>query len=59
MKKLDGVWILEPKVVGDERGFFIESSNQRVFNKAVGGHVEFVQDNHLRFTKGGLHYQMQ
>lgn len=55
------VLILEPKVFGDERGFFMESFNQRVFDEAVGRHVEFVQDNHSRSTKGvlrGLHYQL-
>ncbi|KTT24563.1 dTDP-4-dehydrorhamnose 3,5-epimerase [Pseudacidovorax intermedius] len=60
--KLDGVLILEPKVFGDERGFFMESFNQRVFDEAVGRHVEFVQDNHSRSSKGvlrGLHYQLQ
>ncbi len=59
--KLDGVLILEPKVFGDDRGFFMESFNQRVFDEAVGRHVEFVQDNHSRSSKGvlrGLHYQL-
>ena len=58
---LDGVLILEPKVFGDERGFFLESFNQRVFDEAVGRHVEFVQDNHSRSQRGvlrGLHYQL-
>ncbi|WP_304309521.1 dTDP-4-dehydrorhamnose 3,5-epimerase [Pseudacidovorax intermedius] len=60
--KLEGVLILEPKVFGDERGFFMESFNQRVFDEAVGRHIEFVQDNHSRSTRGvlrGLHYQLQ
>jgi dTDP-4-dehydrorhamnose 3,5-epimerase len=55
------VLILEPKVFGDERGFFMESFNQRVFDEAVGHHVEFVQDNHSRSARGvlrGLHYQL-
>lgn len=55
------VLILEPKVHGDERGFFMESFNQRVFDEAVGKHAEFVQDNHSRSAKGvlrGLHYQL-
>ncbi|QTN24274.1 dTDP-4-dehydrorhamnose 3,5-epimerase [Rhizobacter sp. AJA081-3] len=55
------VLILEPKVFGDERGFFMESFNQRTFDEAVGRHVEFVQDNHSRSTTGvlrGLHYQL-
>jgi len=54
------VLILEPKVFGDERGFFMESFNQRVFDTAVGRHVEFVQDNHSRSARGvlrGLHFQ--
>jgi dTDP-4-dehydrorhamnose 3,5-epimerase len=54
------VLILEPKVFGDERGFFMESFNQRVFDDAVGRHVEFVQDNHSRSARGvlrGLHFQ--
>lgn len=58
---IDGVLILEPKVFGDERGFFMESFNQKVFDEAVGHHVEFVQDNHSRSAKGvlrGLHYQL-
>ena len=56
------VLIIEPKVFGDERGFFMESFNQKVFDEAVGRHVEFVQDNHSRSAKGvlrGLHYQIQ
>ena len=55
-----GVLILEPKVFGDERGFFMESFNQKAFNDAVGYEVNFVQDNHSRSAKGvlrGLHYQ--
>jgi len=56
------ILILEPKVFGDERGFFMESFNQRDFDEAVGYHVDFVQDNHSRSSKGvlrGLHYQVQ
>ena len=56
------VLVLEPKVFGDARGFFFESFNQRVFDEAVGHHVEFVQDNHSHSAKGvlrGLHYQVQ
>lgn len=58
--EIEGVLILEPKVFGDERGFFMESFNQQAFDAAVGHHVEFVQDNHSRSVKGvlrGLHYQ--
>ena len=56
------VLIIEPKVFGDSRGFFFESFNQAQFDEAVGGHVDFVQDNHSRSAKGvlrGLHYQIQ
>jgi len=58
---LPEVLLLEPKVFGDERGFFLESFNQKSFDAAVGHHVDFVQDNHSRSTKGvlrGLHYQL-
>jgi dTDP-4-dehydrorhamnose 3,5-epimerase len=58
---LPGVLILEPKVFGDERGFFLESFNRRTFQDAVGHHVDFVQDNHSRSERGvlrGLHYQL-
>lgn len=56
------VLILEPKVFGDDRGFFMESFNQKVFDEAVGQHFDFVQDNHSRSAHGvlrGLHYQVQ
>lgn len=56
------VLIFEPKVFGDARGFFFESFNSRVFDEAVGRHVEFVQDNHSRSRQGvlrGIHYQIQ
>jgi dTDP-4-dehydrorhamnose 3,5-epimerase len=55
------VLIIEPKVFGDERGFFLESFNQKAFNEATGLDVTFVQDNHSRSAKGvlrGLHYQL-
>ncbi|HRE13669.1 MAG TPA: dTDP-4-dehydrorhamnose 3,5-epimerase [Usitatibacteraceae bacterium] len=55
------VVILEPKVFGDERGFFFESWNRRAFAEAVGRDVDFVQDNHSRSARGvlrGLHYQV-
>lgn len=58
---IDGVLIIEPKVFGDARGFFFESWNRRAFEAAVGGPVEFVQDNHSRSARGvlrGLHYQV-
>lgn len=57
---IDGVLIFEPKVFGDERGFFMESFNQKVFEDAVGQSVTFVQDNHSRSARGvlrGLHFQ--
>ena len=56
------VLIIEPKVYGDERGFFMETFNMKLFDDAVGHHVDFVQDNHSRSGKGvlrGLHYQIQ
>lgn len=58
---IEGVLILEPKVFGDERGFFMETFNQDVFDAAVGMEVRFVQDNHSRSVRGvlrGLHYQL-
>lgn len=60
--ELPGVIILEPRVFGDERGFFFESFNARSFAEATGLQREFVQDNHSRSAKGvlrGLHYQVQ
>ncbi len=56
------VLLLEPKVFGDERGFFFESFNARVFKEATGLDVTFVQDNHsksARHVLRGLHYQTQ
>lgn len=57
---IPGVLVLEPKVFGDSRGFFMESYSQRLFEDAVGEAVNFVQDNHSRSAKGvlrGLHFQ--
>lgn len=54
--------IIEPKVFGDDRGFFFESYNKRNFTALIGREVEFVQDNHSRSVKNvlrGLHYQIQ
>lgn len=54
--------IIEPKVFGDERGFFYESFNRRKFVELSGRDVDFVQDNHSRSARGvlrGLHYQIQ
>lgn len=59
---LPGVLIIEPKVFGDERGFFYESFNAKAFKETTGVEVQFVQDNHSRSQKGvlrGLHYQLQ
>ena len=59
---IEGVLVLEPKVFGDARGFFMESYNRRAFAEATGQDVDFVQDNHSRSRKGvlrGLHYQIQ
>ena len=56
------VMIIEPRVFGDDRGFFFESFNQKDFNQALGQEIQFVQDNHSRSKKGilrGLHYQTQ
>lgn len=58
---IPGVLLLEPRLFGDERGFFLESFNQRAFNEATGLDVTFVQDNHSRSAKGvlrGMHYQL-
>ncbi|GFM79164.1 MULTISPECIES: dTDP-4-dehydrorhamnose 3,5-epimerase [Pseudomonas] len=60
--KLQDVLIIEPKVFGDERGFFYESYNARAFFEATGIKPDFVQDNHSRSQKGvlrGLHYQIE
>lgn len=59
---ISDVLIIEPKVFGDERGFFYESFNQSAFVQATGLACNFVQDNHSRSSKGvlrGLHYQVQ
>ncbi|MCA4961882.1 MULTISPECIES: dTDP-4-dehydrorhamnose 3,5-epimerase [unclassified Pseudomonas] len=59
---LPGVLIIEPKVFGDERGFFYESFNAKAFEEATGLNTKFVQDNHSRSQKGvlrGLHYQLE
>ena len=56
------VLLIEPKVFGDDRGFFFESFNQRAFREASGLTVEFVQDNHSKSARNvlrGLHYQIQ
>ena len=58
---LESVWVLEPRVFGDDRGFFLESYNERVFAD-LGIVARFVQDNHSFSTRNvlrGLHYQVQ
>jgi dTDP-4-dehydrorhamnose 3,5-epimerase len=59
---ISDVFLIEPTVFGDDRGFFFESFNQAQFETAVGRKVNFVQDNHSRSVKNvlrGLHYQIQ
>lgn len=56
------VILFEPKVFGDDRGFFFESFNAKVFEEAVGKRYDFVQDNHSKSAKNvlrGLHYQIE
>ena len=58
--KLEGCFIVEPTVIYDERGYFMESFNERTFQQGIGENVHFVQDNCSFSTKGvlrGLHYQ--
>lgn len=60
--ELPGVLIIEPKVFGDERGFFFESFNAQRFDEATGQPWSFVQDNHSRSARGvlrGIHYQIR
>ena len=57
---IEDLILIEPKVFGDNRGFFYESWNEKAFQDAIGQPVRFVQDNHSRSGKGvlrGLHYQ--
>ena len=57
---LEGCFILEPKIIHDERGYFMESFNEKTFQNKVGANVHFVQDNQSFSSKGvlrGLHYQ--
>lgn len=58
---LPGVWVIEPKIFGDERGFFVEQFNVARYQKLAGLKLAFVQDNMSRSTQGvlrGLHYQL-
>tara|TARA_R110001599_G_scaffold171353_1_gene362358 strand:+ start:384247 stop:384789 length:543 start_codon:yes stop_codon:yes gene_type:complete len=60
--EISDVLLIEPKVFGDDRGFFFESFNAQRFAEAIGTTVEFVQDNHSKSTHGvlrGLHYQIK
>jgi len=59
--KLKGCFIIEPQVFKDKRGYFVESYNQKTFNKILGLDINFVQDNESQSSKGvlrGLHYQL-
>lgn len=59
--RLDGVFVIEPKVFGDSRGFFMESYNADELNSA-GIEIKFIQDNHSKSEKNvlrGLHYQVK
>lgn len=61
-KLIEGPLLIEEKIYKDERGFFIESWNQKLFNKCIKEEINFVQDNHSSSKKGvlrGLHYQKQ
>lgn len=58
-QKIKGVWVIEPKVYVDERGYFMESFKKDLFEENIGK-IDFIQDNESRSTKGvlrGLHYQ--
>ena len=60
--KLQGCFIIEPKLIRDERGYFMESFNEKTFQNGIGHQVHFVQDNQSFSTKGvlrGLHYQTE
>ena len=60
--EIHDVFVVEPKVFGDERGWFTESFNAEDFSKALGLDVSFVQDNHSfsrQWTLRGLHYQLE
>lgn len=58
---VEGVWVLEPRLFGDARGFFYESFNRKAFEAATGYKADFVQDNHSKSVQGvlrGLHFQL-
>jgi len=59
--KLEGVFVIEPKVFGDDRGYFSETFRQDIFEDAIGHKVNFLQDNESKSSYGvlrGLHYQL-
>tara|TARA_R110002049_G_scaffold65444_9_gene171853 strand:+ start:313 stop:858 length:546 start_codon:yes stop_codon:yes gene_type:complete len=59
--KLKGCFVVEPQVFKDKRGYFVETYNQKKFNKTLGLDINFVQDNESQSSKGvlrGLHYQL-
>lgn len=61
-QRIPDVVVLEPKVFGDDRGFFMETYNRKSFADATGLSLDFVQDNHSRSVRGvlrGLHYQIR
>ncbi len=58
--KLEGCFIIEPKIIQDERGYFMESFNEKTFQNGIGQQIHFVQDNQSYSSRGvlrGLHYQ--
>jgi dTDP-4-dehydrorhamnose 3,5-epimerase len=60
--EIPDVLVIEPRVFGDDRGFFFESFNENTFNEKTGANIRFVQDNHSRSAKNvlrGLHYQIE
>ena len=57
---IEGVWVIEPKVFNDQRGYFFEAWKQAEFDEHIGHHVSFIQDNESKSSYGvlrGLHYQ--
>lgn len=57
---IEGVWVIEPRVFADQRGYFFEAWKQADFDQHIGHHVEFIQDNESKSSYGvlrGLHYQ--
>ena len=59
-QSIPDVWLIKPKVFGDDRGYFMETFRQDTFEEAIGFKVNFIQDNESKSTKGvlrGLHFQ--